>query len=135
MEIEFPLEFIVAGTPVSLQAKRPASRDAWRQLARTASRASLPDFFFASDKRLAVTIYYFPLERMRGDIDNIVKPILDALSHHIYMDDEQIERLVVQKFESGNAFEFARPSTKLAEAIKGPTPVLFVRLSEPPFLE
>ncbi len=37
--------------------------------------------------------------RNAGDIDNIVKPILDALCHHIYMDDRQVQRLVVQKFE------------------------------------
>jgi crossover junction endodeoxyribonuclease RusA len=30
VEIEFPLEFLVAGTPVSLSAKRRESMDQWK---------------------------------------------------------------------------------------------------------
>jgi crossover junction endodeoxyribonuclease RusA len=30
VEFEFPLEFLVAGTPVSLQAKRRESVDQWK---------------------------------------------------------------------------------------------------------
>ncbi len=41
---------------------------------------------------------------MQGDVDNIVKPILDALSKHIYNDDGQVERIWVQKFEPGRIF-------------------------------
>ena len=70
---------------------------------------------------------------MEGDIDNIVKPVLDALGKHIYIDDSQVERVVVQKFEPGNVFPFAAPTTTLADALIRPKPLLCVRLSDNPF--
>ena len=72
---------------------------------------------------------------MPGDIDNIVKPILDALSHHIYIDDRQVERIVAQKFEPPNVFTFSRPTSKFAEALGGERPVLYVKVSNDPFEE
>jgi endodeoxyribonuclease RusA/REase_AHJR-like protein len=47
---------------------------------------------------------------MPGDVDNIVKPILDVLGRHIYVDDAQVERVVVEKFEPKNVFAFRAPS-------------------------
>src|SRR5277367_6140702 len=113
VEIEFPLEFIVLGTPVSLQAKRRESLEEWKARVIEASRAVLPEGHFATDDPLAITLYYFPGSEMQGDIDNIVKPILDALQRHIYLDDRQIQRILVQKFEPGNVFSFTRPSPML----------------------
>jgi len=50
---------------------------------------------------------------MTGDVDNIVKPILDAMTKFIYVDDQQVERVVVQKFEPDNIFTFSNPSETL----------------------
>ena len=104
MQIAFPIEFLVHGTPVSLQAKRAASKDQWKGRVKAASKSVIPNPHFASDERISVTLFYLPEEPMQGDIDNLVKPILDALSRHIYLDDGQVERVVVQKFEPGNVF-------------------------------
>jgi crossover junction endodeoxyribonuclease RusA len=117
IEIEFPLEFVVAGTPVSLQAKRRESLDQWKHRVIEASRTVLPESHFATDDPLAITLYYFPASDMQGDIDNIVKPILDALERHIYIDDRQVQRILVQKFEPGNVFSFSQPSPALGSAL------------------
>ena len=84
---------------------------------------------------MAVTLFYFPAEPMEGDIDNIVKPILDALSRHVYIDDHQVERVVVQKFEPERYFSFTAPSDRLTEAIAGEKPKLYIKLSTNPFEE
>lgn len=81
---------------------------------------------------MAVTLFYLPDEPMQGDIDNIVKLILDALSEHIYIDDGQVERLVVQKFEPGRVFRFQQPSPTFLTALNGTKPVLYVRVSNDP---
>jgi Holliday junction resolvase RusA-like endonuclease len=133
MEIEFPIEFLVKGTPVSLQAKRPESREEWKERVRTASTSVIPQPHFASGDRMSVTLYYLPKEPMQGDVDNIVKPVLDALSRHIFINDRQVERVLVQKFEPGNVFGFAQPSETFAEALDGAKPVLYVRVSNDPF--
>jgi Holliday junction resolvase RusA-like endonuclease len=96
VEIAFPIELIVRGTPISLQTKRAASRSGWKERVRQAGNTALPDFHFVSDERISVSIFYFPDGDMEGDIDNIVKPMLDALCKHIYLDDRQVERVAVQ---------------------------------------
>ena len=113
VEIQFPLEFVVEGTAVSLQAKRRESIDRWKSRIVEASRPVLPEGHFATEASLAITLYYFPDEEMEGDLDNIVKPILDALSRHVYMDDRQVERILVQRFEPETPFEFGSPTTVL----------------------
>ena len=82
-----------------------------------------------------MTLFYFPEAAMQGDIDNIVKPILDALAQHIHIDDAQVERLVVQKFEPGNIFLFSAPTAILSAALRSRKPLLYVRLSIDPFEE
>jgi hypothetical protein len=132
MEITFPIEFLVHGTPISLQAKRADAKAEWKSRIRSASKTAIPDQYFSSDERIAVTLYYLPNEPMQGDIDNIIKPVLDALSQHIYLDDVQVERIVVQKFEPGNVFSFQRPTGTFLAALSGTKPVLYVRVSNDP---
>jgi crossover junction endodeoxyribonuclease RusA len=133
VEIEFPLEFLVAGTPVSLSAKRRESLDQWKGRIIDASRSILPEGHFATGNPVAATLFYFPAAEMAGDIDNIVKPVLDALGKHIYVDDRQVHRVLVQKFEPGNVFGFGAPSPTLQDALNRAKPLLYIRLSNDPF--
>jgi crossover junction endodeoxyribonuclease RusA len=130
VEIAFPLEFLVSGTPLSLQAKGRRSKIEWRARVKDASYTVFPQGQVAVDCPISVTLFYFPDTEMQGDIDNIVKPILDALTKHIYVNDKQIERVWVQKFEPGKIFGFSSPSNVLMEAIQGEKPLLYVRLSD-----
>ena len=133
VEIVFPLEFLVAGTPVSLSAKRRESVEQWKARVIDATRAVLPEGHFATESPVAATLFYFPAAEMAGDIDNIVKPVLDALGSHIYLDDRQVHRVLVQKFEPGNVFGFGTPSPTLQDALNRAKPILYVRLSNDPF--
>jgi hypothetical protein len=133
MEIEFPIEFIVLGTAVSLQAARAATKSEWKERVKYASTAVIPQPHFVSQNRMAITIYNLPAEPMQGDVDNIVKLIVDALTQHIYVDDRQIERVVVQKFEPGNLFTFAEPGEVLSRALETAKPLVYIRISNDPF--
>ncbi len=132
VEIEFPLEFIVRGTPVSLQAKRRQSKTFWKDRVKQASYTALPEAHFSTEGRVSVTLFYFPSMVMEGDIDNIVKPVLDALRNHIYRDDKQVERVWVQKFEPGRIFQFTNPSEVLSKALIAERPLLYIRLGDNP---
>mgnify|MGYP000985260285 FL=1 len=47
-----------------------------------------------------MTIYAAPPDRRRRDLDNLLKPLLDALSGYAYRDDSQIDRLEIVRCRS-----------------------------------
>jgi hypothetical protein len=133
----FPFEFHLTGTPVSLQG-RPASIERWKNEVADAARnriAEIAEWTYLEPQPLALTIYYFPIAPMGGDIDNIVKPIMDALIGVVYLDDKSVERVTAQKFEPATAWEFSAPSEQLAAALdtalasEDPTPVVYVHVA------
>lgn len=132
MEPEFPIEFVVFGTPVSLQASG-RTREGWKQRVKEASYDGLPEMHVWYEGPVAVTIFHFPPTDMIGDIDNIIKPILDALSAHLMKDDNQVVRVTVQKFEPGQPASFSNPSAVLAKALTGTRPVTYIQVSDTPF--
>lgn len=53
-----------------------------------------------SGGRIALAMDAFPPDRRRRDLDNLAKPVLDALEHAgIYEDDSQIDLLVTRRRE------------------------------------
>jgi hypothetical protein len=72
VEVLFPLEFVVRGTPVSFQAARAKSKEAWKKRVKEASYDALPEGHFSTEASISITLFYFPSTEMQGDIDNIV---------------------------------------------------------------
>jgi hypothetical protein len=130
-ELSFPIEFfIVDQVPVSL-AGSARSKDRWKQSVANSARMAIGIDTWATDQPLAVTIFYFPDGHMQGDIDNIVKPILDAMIGIIYINDHQVERVWTQKFEFDRPMLVAEdPSITLASALEFDPPVLYVRIDD-----
>ncbi len=131
-ETLYPLEFFVAETPISLQATKK-SRERWKATVKEVAqnRVRQTDHLgLLFQCPLALTIYYFPAAPMEGDIDNIVKPIMDALISVAYMDDNDVERVVVQKFEPDVDWDFSNPSDQLAAALDANPPVVYFRVDE-----
>lgn len=135
----FPLEFHLAAIPLSLQAK-PSSKERWKTAVSEAARQraeEIGEFIWLEENAsMAVTIFYFPTAPMPGDVDNIVKPILDALNGHAYLDDQAVERVVSQKFEPETGWSFATPTDQLAAALDTITaaderqPVVYIRIDD-----
>jgi crossover junction endodeoxyribonuclease RusA len=132
MEIVFPIEFIVSGTPVSLQSKRAESREQWKTKIRDAGAACLPQPHFSSAEPISISLFFFPEGKMKGDIDNMAKYVLDACCKFIYVSDAQVERLLLQKFEPDRIFDFKSPSDVLDAAMNSERPALYVRISDNP---
>jgi hypothetical protein len=129
LEPTLPFEFVVNGIAISAQGS-PRSKNAWKEIIRGAARSALPEGAWLLSEPLEVTIFLFPAAEMQGDIDNRVKPILDALSNYVYRDDEQVERLVVQRFSPAQPFRFLNPSEVLISALGADGPVVYIRVAD-----
>ena len=84
-------EFIVPGTPISSGASG-RSRTHWKNAVSEAALAALPDKHALVADSVRVTIVYFYVSTDL-DLDNIIKPILDALIGVIYVSDFQVANI------------------------------------------
>lgn len=133
-EIEsfFPLEFSLAATPISQQASAK-SKLRWSEQIKKVAREAVSrsvELSWLDERPLSVSIFYFAPAPIEGDIDNIVKPILDALKGVTYMDDNVVERIISQKFEPDMDWSIEQPSSHLATALDTDFPVLYVRIDD-----
>ena len=129
MTPELPIEFLVLGIPMSSQASSK-SKQKWMANVSSSARAALP---FNSSQLicpLAITIFIFPNGDMQGDLDNRAKPILDALIECVYDDDDQIDRLVMQRFRVDEYFRLTKPSNMLSAALEKAVPTVYVRVTD-----
>jgi len=126
-----PLEFNIPGIAVSLQGSS-ASREAWKKKIQAVVRSQLPGGSWALDAPVEVTIFFLSGDAMNGDIDNRIKPILDALSGPVYIDDRLVDRLVVQRFAPSDACRILNPSRALISAIGSGEPIVYIRIDDDP---
>lgn len=94
-------EFVVHGTPVSLQGKA-RSKESWRSRVTLAAQNAVPEeerLEYGLVDAIAVWLVYFHLGEMDGDLDNIAKPILDALIGVVWSNDRQIARLTLRRLQ------------------------------------
>jgi crossover junction endodeoxyribonuclease RusA len=133
ISLPFPIEFLVRDTPRSLQSKNVAAKEKWKQMVASAARVrvnTLRDLFYLDDRVLAATIFYFPPVPMEGDVDNIVKLIIDGMVNVIYPNDRLLERVVVQKFEPDVEFVMHSLTPTLEEATRAERPVIYIRVDD-----
>ncbi len=50
------------------------------------------------DKDVKITAYFFRKSKRRCDIDNLIKPTMDALSGIVFEDDQQVKQLELYKY-------------------------------------
>lgn len=128
-----PFEFIVPGPPVSQQARRRALRDQWMQEVR---RAAALDWgaepAFANE--VMVTILYF-FDGSRLDVDNIPKPILDALTGLVYADDGLVTDLVCRARQANGNLMLDDATDLLRSALRDSGEFLYIRIENSPVQE
>ena len=127
-----PLEVVIERTPLSLQADRRRLR-AWKRVVHNVVMqkwdAEPP---FAGEVKVGIT-YYFRGESL--DVDNMPKPILDALKGLVYDDDDQITDLVCRKRDRDRDLQFENPSPVLLDTLGRSEQFLHITVTEALSLE
>ena len=128
MGMPIPFEFVVPGSPVSQQTRRKELLREWMQTVQEVARqgwVAEPPLVGA----VAVTITYF-YDSDLLDVDNIPKPVLDALKGIVYDDDRQVSDLLCRKTDLSEELVIQNPSTTLLDSLRDGQPLLHVSVAE-----
>ena len=82
---------------------------------------------------MVVITYFFKGEAL--DVDNMPKPILDALNGLVYADDSQITDLVCRKRDRNRDLQFENPSSVLVETLGRSEQFLYITVANARSLE
>lgn len=122
-----PIEFTFEGPPLSLQSKSKIRKSAYKTRVGTAAQNALPAGFtlVTGDLRIVITYYY---EGTTPDIDNIIKPIQDALIGIIYADDNQIADTRSRKKEIDGSYTVRNVSLPILQAFSNGTEFIHIKI-------
>ena len=106
-------EFVVEGPPVSQQTRRRARYHEWKSFVAERARSAWPagELPWSSEIEIVITHLY------RGsplDIDNIPKPILDAIKGIAYIDDVQVTAITCRRRNLDEFIGIDNPESALA---------------------
>ncbi len=110
-------EFIVNGPPVSQQARKRGKGNRLQDWKKTVREEA--EKYWSSEQKTAtglvmLQITYF-YDSVQIDIDNIVKPIQDAIKGLAYVDDNQVSDLLVRKRNLSGNFRIENMTSTLTE--------------------
>jgi Holliday junction resolvase RusA-like endonuclease len=122
-------EFLIPRRPVSLQTRNRRNLQAWKAYVRSqavgpwASRSAIT----GSDLQLTL-VYLYDSDPV--DIDNIIKPIQDALVGLVYDDDLLVSDVDSHRRSLGGTFELTRLPSVLFDAIVRQEECVYVRVRD-----
>ena len=125
-----PFDFTVKGPPLSQQA-RSQSRKKWRTRVEQAARTRLPHGCSPVADEVALSIAYY-YEGDAPDVDNVIKPIQDALKGLVYKDDTQVVKAESAKVSIDGSFTIRGASAALLQAFAERDPFVHIRITWPP---
>ena len=125
-----PFELVLDGPPVSLQARTNAVRN-WRDTVRGAAvRRWNNEPPFAGEVTVTITYLFDSVNSASLDVDNIPKPILDALKGLVYLDDAQVTDLLCRKRELYGNLRIQNATPLLLESLASAQGILHIAVAQ-----
>jgi crossover junction endodeoxyribonuclease RusA len=126
-----PFEFVIQGPPVSQQTRRRARLRAWIEELKEAIVDRWPADEPPTLGPIRVIITHIYVE-VAVDLDNLAKPVLDALKGLVYQDDGQVTDIAMRKRDLARSLRIVSPSEMLLEALRRDAEFLHVLVEEAP---
>jgi crossover junction endodeoxyribonuclease RusA len=126
-----PFEFVIDGPPVSQQTRRRERVRQWRDEVRRVAEQYWPAGELPVIGPIMLTITYF-YDSISMDVDNLPKPISDALRGLVYLDDEQVTDVLCRKRNLNRDFRIENPSSVLADGLSRGNEFLYIVVAEAP---
>jgi crossover junction endodeoxyribonuclease RusA len=128
---QLPWDVAIIGTPISTQAKR-VSRARWIQTVAAAARAVWPAGEAPLTGNLQITITCFHDSAPPLDADNMIKPIQDALTGIVYVDDRQITDTRGRLRDLNGEFRVRGLTPEEAKGFSSNQPFVHITIDLPP---
>ena len=111
--LPLPFEFVIDGPPVSQQTRRRERYHDWKADVRRVAEQSWPSAELPVTEPVMLTITYF-YDETSMDVDNIPKPISDALNGLVYVDDSRVNDVLCRRRDLSAGLRVRDPSPVLA---------------------
>ena len=130
------LEFVVLGTPISNQQSTPNGRKnltVWRKKVMAEAKAvwGKKTRLSSPQKLKAILINFHGKGGPTVDLDNMSKPILDAMQSVVYDNDRQFCQAEFTHVPIDARFRFVGTSIIIANSINAGKPFVYVRIEDP----
>jgi Holliday junction resolvase RusA-like endonuclease len=124
-------ELVIEGPAVSLRAKKSKAKryQNWIKKVRAAARERWPETMLPIESKtitVAITNYY---TLAPPDVDNIIKPILDGLETVVYLNDQQVRRVISEKFDRSSVDRMDDSGALLTTALENYSEVLHIMVT------
>lgn len=123
-----PFEFTIQGPPVSHQTRNRARLQQWKQDVRVAAQTRVSAGVAPSPDAVQITITYY-YEGDSPDVDNIIKPIQDALNGLVFVDDAQVSETKSRKRPLNGSYQIKGASGVLLQGFAAGLGFLHIRVS------
>ena len=127
------LEFVVLGPPISNQQSTLAGKAnlaAWRAAVRGRAQRKWPKPWLAGELKAIIINFYSGAEPPL-DLDNMAKPILDAMQSIVYRNDRQVTQAEISHLRIDAAFPVVGVRRVLLNALRTGEEFVYVRLEDP----
>ncbi len=126
-------EFVIEGTPISQQAKKRRILRDWKNRVHKTARKYWPQKEAPMKEKMHLTLTYFYADEAL-DVDNMIKPVLDAMIGIVYLDDSQITDIYGRKRKLNSSFRIHSCSPALARGLSSGLEFLHVKVEEASYL-
>jgi crossover junction endodeoxyribonuclease RusA len=123
-------EVCVHGQPVSAQTARRRVLQAWKLRVREACAEVWTDQPPIGEQVIIRVTHY--CEKVLGDVDNLIKPIQDALQGVVYWNDRQVSDTIGNRRRINGSFVVRYMSMPLAAAFSDGRPFVHIRVFRTP---
>jgi len=103
----------VPGIPKSSQSK--GAKTKYIHQIQEATKEQVP--YPIKSGRIDIEIFFVALSTMRADVDNIIKPILDALVDIVYFDDKQVRSVRAVAIPPDDIMSFHNANVKAMDRL------------------
>jgi crossover junction endodeoxyribonuclease RusA len=125
-----PVEFMVFGIPASLQGRKRRV-GSWKAAVSAAAASAWPVGQPPTVTPVRLQVVYYHLNAPL-DVDNMIKPIQDAMIGIIYDDDRQVTDVQAARRDLNGPFRVRGMSPRLAQGFVNGGTFVHITVSEPP---